>query len=112
MNRLRDRVPDARHRADHVGARPQVGDLAQEFERMRLRLDRVGVRVLDPADDLDGACLHFERLALCRRGHDHARGFHRAAGRQAHHFVRIVGKRVGCDHLDGIERRAVGHVHE
>jgi len=32
MDRLRDRVAHARRGADHVGARPQVRDLAQELE--------------------------------------------------------------------------------
>ncbi len=41
--------------ADHVGARPQMRDLAQELERVRLRLDRIGVGVVDPADHLDRA---------------------------------------------------------
>ena len=33
--------------ADDVGARAQVRDLAQEFERVRLGLDRIRVGVLD-----------------------------------------------------------------
>ena len=52
---MRERVAHARHGADHVGARPQVRDLAQELHRVRLGLDRIGVRVVDPADDLDRA---------------------------------------------------------
>ena len=51
MDRLRDGVANARHRADDVGARPQMRDFAQEFERVRLWLDRIGVGILDPADD-------------------------------------------------------------
>ena len=55
VDRLRQGVAHARRGADHVGARPQVRHLAQELERVRLGLDRVGVRVLDPADHLDRA---------------------------------------------------------
>ena len=65
---LRQRVPHARRRPDHVGARPQMRHLAQELHRVRLRLDRIGVRVVDPADHLDRARLHLERLALAGDG--------------------------------------------
>ena len=42
-------------RAERVGARAQVRDLAQVLQRVPLRLDRVGLGIVDPADDLDGA---------------------------------------------------------
>ena len=58
MDRLGDRVAHARQRADDVGARPQMRDLAQEFERVRLRLDRIRIRIVDPADHADRcACI-------------------------------------------------------
>ena len=41
MHRKRQRVADAQHRAERAGARPQVRNLAQEFERMPLGLQRV-----------------------------------------------------------------------
>jgi hypothetical protein len=50
VDRLGDRVAHARQRADHVGARAQVRDLAQELERVRLGLDRIRVGIVDPAD--------------------------------------------------------------
>ena len=65
VDRLRQRVPHPRRRADHVGARPQVRDLAQELQRVRLGLDRIGVRVVDPADHLDRAAPASRTAAPC-----------------------------------------------
>ncbi len=73
MNRLGDGVAHARHGGDDVGARTQMRDLAQKFQRVRFGLNRVGVGILDPADDFDLACLHLEGLPLRRRRHDPAR---------------------------------------
>ena len=112
MDRLRQRVAHARRRADHVGARPQMRDLAQELHRVRLRLDRIGVRVVDPADHLDRARLHLERLALGRRRHDRAGRLDRAAGGELQDLVGVVRQRVRRDHLHRMERRAVRQVHE
>ena len=84
VDRMRDRMAHAGQRADDVRARPQVGDVAQELERVRLRLDRIGIRILDPADHADRIGLHLERLPLRRRRHDRAGGLHRAAGREVH----------------------------
>ncbi len=50
VDRFRQGVAHPRRRADHIGARPQMGDFAQVFHGVRLRLDWAGVRVLDPAD--------------------------------------------------------------
>ena len=112
VDRLRQRVAHARRRADHVGARPQVRHLAQELHGVRLGLDRIGVGVVDPADHLDRARLHLERLALGGRRHDRAGRLHRAAGRELQHLVGVVGERVGRHHLHRMERRAVREVHE
>src|SRR3546814_734979 len=61
-------VADPGDGTEQVGARPQVRHLAQELERMGLGLDRVGLGVLDPADDLDRSGLDLEGLALALRG--------------------------------------------
>ena len=53
VDRLRERVAHAGDRAEDVRARPQVRDLAQVLQRVALRLHRVGVGIVDPADDLD-----------------------------------------------------------
>src|ERR1700681_3372900 len=112
MDSLRDGVPHARHRSDDVGARAQVRDLAQEFERVRLRLNRIRIWVLDPANDMDCARLHLEWLSLCRRRHDRAGRFHSASCGETHDLVGVVAKRVGRDDLNGIETGAVGDIYE
>ncbi len=112
MDRLRQRVPHPRRRADHVGARPQMRHLAQKLHRVRLRLDRIGIRVVDPADHLDRARLHLERLALGRRRHDRAGRLDGAAGGDFQDLVGVIRQRVRRDHLQRMERRSVGQVHE
>src|SRR3546814_3998867 len=62
-------VADAGHRAEQVGARAQVCDLAQELQRVRLGLDRVGFRVVHPAHHLDRLGLDLETLALRSEEH-------------------------------------------
>ena len=86
MYRLRQAVADAGHRAEQVGARTQVRDLAQEFQRMRLGLDRIGFRILDPADDFDAFGLDFEALALALRRAQRAVAI-TASGGEPLHFV-------------------------
>ena len=56
--------------------------LAQKLQRVRLWLDRIGVRIVDPADHVDRARLHLERLPLCGRRHDRAGRLDGAAGRE------------------------------
>ena len=111
VHRLRQAVADARHRAEQVRARPQVRDLAQEFERMRLGLDRIGFRVLDPADDLDRGGLDLEFLPLALRRGQRAGGDHRAAGRQLPDVVE-AGQGLGGHELDRVEAGAVADVDE
>jgi hypothetical protein len=100
---LRDRVADAADRADDVGARPEVRHFAQELQRVRLRLDRIRVRIVDPADDFERARLHLERLTLGGRRNDHAGRLDRAAGGEPRDLARIVGQRVRRHHLHRME---------
>jgi hypothetical protein len=48
--------------------RPQIRHLEQEFERVRLRLDRIGIRVLHPADHSERARPHLEPLPFAGDG--------------------------------------------
>ena len=112
MDRLRQRVAHARCRSNHVGARPQMRHVAQEFQRMRLRLDRIVVRVLDPPHHAHRARLHLEGLPFGGRRHDAAGGLHRAAGGEPLHFARIVRQRVRRHHLHRMEARAIREVDE
>ena len=112
VDRLRQRVSHSRRRRNHVGPRAQMRHLAQELHRVRLRLDRIGVRVVHPADHLDRARLHLERLPLRRRRHDRPRRLHRATGRQLQDLIGVIGQRARRDHLHRMERRSVRQVHE
>ena len=85
----------------------QVRDLAQVLHRVALRLHRVGVGIVDPADDLDRARLHLERLALGLRRDDRAGRVDRAAGGQAQDLVRVVGELLGATTCTG-SKPAVG----
>jgi hypothetical protein len=94
------------------GAGPQVRDLAQEFQRVGLRLDRVGVGVVDPADHADRVGLHFERLPLGWRRHDLAGRLDRASRGQAHHFACIVRQCRGRHDLHRMESGPIRYVDE
>src|SRR5690606_17722836 len=95
-----------------VGPRAQVRDLAQELQRMWLRLDGVGLRVLDTADDLDPAGLDLEALALALRLDQLAAGNHLAACGQAIDLGLVVGQAGGRNHLDRRETGAVADIDE
>ena len=110
MDRLRQRVPYPRRRRDHVRPRPQMRDLAQELERVRLGLNRIRIRVVDPADHLDRLRLHLERLPLRRRRHDRPRRLHRAAGRELQDLVGVIGQRIRRDHLQRMKQRSIRQV--
>jgi hypothetical protein len=100
------------HRAEQVGARAQVGDLAQEFHGVLLGLDRVGLRVLDEAGDDDLVRLKFEGLALALRRHQGAADDHAGAGGEVLHLAVVIGQGGRHHGLDRIEAGAVGDVDE
>jgi len=110
MHRLGQAIADARHRAEQVGAWAQVRDFAQEFQRMRLGLDGIGFRIVDPADHFDARCLDLERLSLALRRRQRAGCDHRATGGEPLHFGLVIGQRRRRDHLDRGEARAVADV--
>jgi hypothetical protein len=112
VDRLGDAVAHARDSTERVRARAQVRDLAQVLHRVRFRLDRVGLRIVDPADDFDLRCLDLEALALALGRHQRAGRDHRAAGSQLGDLVGIVGERIRRDDLDRVEAGAVADVDE
>jgi hypothetical protein len=94
------------------GPRPQVGDLAQILERRPLRLDRVGVRVVDPTDHLDGVGLQLHGLTLSLALDQRPARNHRAAGRQLPDLAFVVRQRRGGDDLERVETRPVVQMDE
>jgi hypothetical protein len=107
VHRIGKTVSDAGDRAEQVGAWAQVGNLAQEFQRMRLGLDWVGLGVLDPAEHLDPTGAQFEVLALPLRGHKFAVRDQAAARGQVPDLALVVRKIGRGDHLDGVEAATV-----
>ena len=63
VGRVRQGVADPGHGSDRVGARPQVGDLAQVLERDALLLEGIGLRVGE-TERLDLGRLDLDPLAL------------------------------------------------
>jgi len=112
MNRLRDGVAHPGDGANDVRAWAQMRDLPQEFERVRLRLDRIAIRIIDPTDDFDSAGLHLERLTLGRRWHDGADRLDCTAGGEVQYFFVIVDERIGHDDLHRMKGGAVGQMHK
>src|SRR4029077_18747848 len=90
----------------------QVRHLTQVLERGLLLLDRIGVRIVNPADDLDRLRLklHGLRLALARRHRtDRDDG---KAPRQPLYLALVVGQRGRTDDLQRIETGTVVQVNE
>ena len=108
-------MANARHRANQVGARAQVGNFTQVLDAMAFSRHRISIRIFHPAADFNMAGLDFKALALSLRRHDFA-GYHdRAAGSQAQDFLIVIGKRITNNGLyrikagtviDGEERKA------
>jgi hypothetical protein len=84
-----------------------VRDLAQVLHRVALRLHRVRVGIVDPADDLDALAADLDGLALALRGDELAGRADRASGRDAQDVALVVGELLRCDHLERLEAAAV-----
>ncbi len=97
------------HSANDVGARTQVGLLAQVLDAVALGGHRVGVRVFDPADHLDLGGLQLERLAAALGFGNDAGHFHGAGGGQTQHFILVIGQGIGDDGLYRMETGAIGN---
>src|SRR5690606_6502390 len=83
------------------------GDLPEELEGVRLRLNRITLRVVDPADHLDLARLHLHRLPLPLRFDERSPDHHGASARQPEDFALVVGQVSGGNDLERRYRRAV-----
>ena len=112
VNRAGDGVAYACGRADHVGARTQMRDFTQELHGVRLRRDRVGVRIIDPANDLDRGGLHFKWLPFGGRRHDQPGSFDGAASGEFLHFFGVIDECIRHNDLHRMKARAIGHVDE
>ena len=88
-------VTDAEHGAEGVGARTQVGDVAQELQRVALLLQGVAVGI-GRAVDLDVRSLHLDALPRAGRGHEPA--VHTDAGPRGHGFEPLFGDLLQIDH--------------
>lgn len=98
-------MTDAQHRAERIGTRTQVGDVAQEFERMALFLQRIGRRV-GRAVNLDRRGLHLDALALAGRLHEPAVDTDAGARGDLTHRL-VVELRQLDDHLNARHARTV-----
>ena len=98
-------VPDAQHRAEGIGARTQVGDVAQELQRMPLFLQGIGLRI-GRAVDLDLLGLHLDALARSERRHEPS--VHTDAGARGDGFELLFAELGKIDHyLDIRNARSV-----
>ena len=97
------------HGADYVGARTQVGLFTQVLYAVALGGHGVGVRIFDPAYDLDVGGLQFESLTAALGGGNHTGHFHGASCGQTQHFILIIGQGIGDNCLYRMETGAVGY---
>ena len=112
MHRLRQAVPNARHRPKQVRTRTQMRHIAQKLQRVRLGLDRVSLGIVDPADGLDVRGLHLKALTLALRGDQRASNQHRAASSQPLDFALVVSERSLRHDLDRMKTRAITDVYK
>ena len=78
----------------------------------RFGVDRVGLRVVHPADHDDGLGEQLHRLPLALRWSEGAADGDGAAGGQAQDLVLVVGERCGGHDLEGVEAGPVVKVQE
>ena len=83
-----------------------MGHGAQVFKGVALLRHGVGGRVVDLAEDRDGAGHHLYALPLALGGHERAVYFHRAARAEGRDGL-VVGKGLIRHHLNRVEGRAI-----
>ncbi len=105
VNGIGHRVTDAQHGPERVGPGTQIGYVAQEFERMALLLQGIGLGV-GRTVDLDAPGLHLDPLSRTGRGDQPPVDPDAGAGR--HGLERLLGDFRQVDHhLDITHARAV-----
>jgi len=106
VDRVAHAIPHPGDGPEGIGARPQMGDRAQELERVALLLQGIGLRV-GRAVDGDPRGLHFGGLSLAGRLLDEPFDRHAAPGRELLDFRLIVLQARFGDDLDVAEAGAV-----
>ena len=107
MHRLRRNGADAEHGLKQTRARTQIGDVAQKFQRMALRLKRIVLRAV--AFQNNFLRLHFQRAVAAR--HQLARRAHSRAVADGLHRGEILHL-VVVDDLHRREHRAIEKLDE
>ena len=88
-------VADAQHGAERIGARTQVGDVAQEFERMTLFLEGIGLGI-GRTVERDRGGLHLDALARAERLDESS--VHTQAGARGHGAELLLADLRQIDH--------------
>ena len=109
MDGVGQQAAHAEHGHEGVGARPQMGDGAQELEGVALFLQRV--IQCRQADHFDRVRFQLEGLAGGRRGQQLARDFQSGTEREFGRFAEI-GQVVAVDDLQVFETGAVVQLDE
>ena len=104
VDRTGDLVADAKHGAEGVRPRPQVGDGAEELHRVAFFLQRI---VRRHAVDVDRARPSLRTSGPCRANRRARRSLGRGAGLQRLDFGFVAGQRGVDDALDRVDRGAV-----
>ncbi len=105
VDRERHGVTNAQHGPEGIGTRTQMGDLAQEFERMSLLLERIGFGV-GLAVHLQFTRLHLDTLPGADRLDEHAAGTDAGPGGDAFQQFAVESGHVDYD-LDIVDRGTV-----
>ena len=87
VNSLGRNVPYARYCTKCVGAGPEVSHFTEKFKRMSLGLDRVGVRVFDPAHNNYFGRLYFVPLPPSGGFNQRSFALNSTAGSQFLYFI-------------------------
>ena len=79
---------------------------------MRLGLNGIRVRVVNPPHYLDCSSLHLVRLPGIWRRHDQPSGLNGTPSSQPMNFITVIGKLSSRDYLHWVKARTIGHMHK